>query len=743
MAEITGTPGDDFLFGEDEDDTIRGLGGNDFILGNGGNDLLDGGDGNDQLSGGGDSDVLLGGNGNDTLAGDSNFQAAGVDTLTGGGGNDRFEWDPFGVTSTALITDVVTDFQGAGNTVGDTLELRFFSSPTRFTFGGQLAAVPALGSSIGTGGDGLAAIFYAFSGGDTYVLADTNDNGTYDAEDFTVRLTGQHNLVQSDFGSTPLVIAGTNGPDTINGTEGNDTILALGGNDTVNGNGGDDRIEGGDGNDTLNGNGGNDVIVGGDGGDILNGGDGTDRITGGAGNDIIDGGAGRDTVLAGGAGNDIVRGGDGNDTLDGDDGNDQLFGGNQNDVLFGLDGNDIMFGDAGNDDLFGGEGADQLSGGDGIDEIEGEEGADILAGGGGEDQFDFNAGSFQPDSTLDLQDTVSDFQGAGVAGGDVVRLSGDTFAFVGNLDVDPKKGAALPGAGDGITQIGYAQKNNDTFLVADTNDDGVLNGTDFVVKFTGIHNFTVDDFDNTDFVIAGTNGDDVITGTEGDDKIFAAGGNDQVFALGGNDEVHGGTGNDFLDGGPGGFDNLFGEEGNDTLTLATSDFGGNASGGEGNDTLFGSDTSGGFSNSLQGDGGDDDLHAGALGSSLGGGSGADRLFSSAADDQMDGGLNEFFELDGAQDLFVYTGTGRWSEEGSFFGDTISGFQDGSDLFDLRGSGLQYTDLTVVNEEFQTTITSDRGTITIFENFDAPVEIDEDDFLFDVPPAPVTAGDLIL
>ena len=123
MAEITGTPEDDFLFGADEDDTIRGLGGNDFILGNGGNDLLDGGDDNDQLAGGGGDDVLLGGNGNDALAGDSNFEAAGVDTLTGGGGNDRFEWDPFGGTSTALITDVVTDFQGAGNTVGDTLEL--------------------------------------------------------------------------------------------------------------------------------------------------------------------------------------------------------------------------------------------------------------------------------------------------------------------------------------------------------------------------------------------------------------------------------------------------------------------------------------------------------------------------------------------------------------------------------------------------------------------------------------------
>ena len=176
------------------------------------------------------------------------------------------------------MTDVVTDFQGAGNTVGDTLELRSFSSPTRFTFGGQLAAMPALGSSIGTGGDGLAAIFYAFSGGDTYVLADTNDNGTYDAEDFTVRLTGQHNLVQSDFGSTPIVIAGTNGPDTINGTPANDTILAMGGNDTVNGRGGDDVIEGGDGSDTLNGGDGNDRIEGGRAADTINGGSGRDFL---------------------------------------------------------------------------------------------------------------------------------------------------------------------------------------------------------------------------------------------------------------------------------------------------------------------------------------------------------------------------------------------------------------------------------------------------------------------------------
>src|SRR5215218_626243 len=112
---------------------------------------------------------------------------------------------------------------------------------------------------------------------------------------------------------------------------------------------------------------------------------------------------------------------------------------------------------------------------------------------------------------------------------------------------------------------------------------------------------------------------------------------------------------------------------------------------------------------LQGDAGNDELHAGAVGSSMDGGSGSDRLFSSAADDQMEGGRDEFgFDLDNAQDLFVYSGTGRWSAEGSFFGDTVSGFQDGSDLFDMRGSGLQFSDLTIVNEDFETTITSDRG-----------------------------------
>lgn len=408
--------------------------------------------------------------------------------------------------------------------------------------------------------------------------------------------------------------------------------------------------------------------------------------------------------------------------------------------MAGSDGNDRVSGGGGDDTVDGDDGNDRLSGGGDADELEGEEGADLIEGGGGDDQMNFFTSAFQPDSTFAVRDVVLDFQRAGLAGGDMLRLSGGEFVWVGQINANPRIGAALPGGDDELTQLGYIQRAGNTFLVADTNDDGRLDADDFTVEFRGLLTFTPDYFHNTDFIIAGTNGDDVITGTEEGDRIFAAGGNDRVVALGGDDEVHGGASDDFVDGGPGGFDNLFGEAGNDELTLATSDGGGVASGGDGDDVLFGSDTSfGNFDNSLQGDAGNDDLHAGVVGSSLNGGGGSDRLFSSAADDQMEAGRDEFgFDLDNAQDLFVYTGAGRWSAEDSFFGDTISGFQDGSDLFDLRGSGLQFSDLTIVNEDFQTTITSNRGTIMISESFGQEVCIDRNDFLFDAAPAPITS-----
>ena len=312
----------------------------------------------------------------------------------------------------------------------------------------------------------------------------------------------------------------------------------------------------------------------------------------------------------------------------------------------------------------------------------------------------------------------------------MIRLLSGEFAWVGQINVNPSIGAALPGGGDELTQLGYIQRSGNTFLVADTNDDGLLDGTDFTVEFRGLLNFTPDDFDSTDFIIAGTNGDDVITGTEGDDRIFAAGGNDQVFALGGDDEVHGGTGDDFLDGGTGGFDKLFGDAGNDDADAGDSDDGGTASGGDGDDVLFGSDAEFGFERPA----GRRRRRRSARrhrrfdhGWRLGRGPAVQRRRR-----RPDGGGRDEFGFDAgrrAGSVRLHRNR-RWSEEDSFFGDTISGFEDGSDLIDMRGSGLAFADLTIVNEEFQTTITLEpRARSPSSRASGEPVFIDENDFLF--------------
>jgi Ca2+-binding RTX toxin-like protein len=727
MADIPGTPGDDFLFGTDEDDEILGLAGNDFLLGLGGNDLLDGGDDNDTLAGGGGSDLLLGGNGDDSLAGDDeSFGVFGEDTLTGGLGADAFTWSvgSGAQLSTSVIQDVITDFEGAGAAGGDTLELVLpFGEPHRLTFRGALPTLPAIGAALAFGNNDFTDVFYAFDGGATILFADSDDDGVFDAEDFSVRILGNHTLVQSDFGDTEFVTAGTNGHDNITGTDESDTIFVLGGNDTVSGGLGNDTVNGGNGNDTLNGEAGNDVLRGDAGNDDLRGGDGIDRITGGAGSDTIDGGAGRDTVLAGGDGNDVVFGGAGNDTLDGDAGNDQLFGGTDNDDLFGGDGNDLLFGEDGDDFVEGLDGDDQMFGGLGNDEFIGDAGADTQTGGAGDDEFVFFMGSFNPSSPFSGPDRIVDFEGAGVAGGDEISLR-EQVVFHGEQSLNPKLGAALPGGGNSLTDMLYTIRSGTTWLIADDNDDGVLDNADFAVKFDGAHQFSPDDFPDTTFLIAGTNGDDVLVGTNESDVMFGLAGNDQMFGvdteLGGTDELHGGLGDDTLDSGLG-FANLFGEDGNDTLSMQNSIFGGTADGGAGNDLLIGSDSLSALTD-LRGGAGDDTMIAGEGGASMADFEGGnDRMVGSAAEDQFFGG-------DGV-DQFVFGAV--WNTPPDGFRDIIFDLEDGVERIDLSGSGLEFGDLTIDNSGFSAIITSSAGQIEV-DGFGAQGPagpITQDDFLF--------------
>lgn len=732
MAVITGTDASNSLSGTAGDDEIFGNGGNDTLVGFSGNDTLDGGTGNDSLSGGIGHDSMIGGDGNDTLSG-----STGADTMSGGAGADTFTLVVSVGDSTASTPDTITDFEGAGVPGGDTLNLLNAPANRRFVFEGALDAMPVTGSALGFGGNGYTEVFYAFDGTDTVLFADTNDDGVYDANDLTVRIAGQHSLTTGDFGPTDFVIRGTDGPDTLAGDDTNNTIVGLGGDDTISGGGGIDSISGGDGNDTLSGDAGRDRVLGGTGNDVIYGGDelnsnGSDAagdiaLNGDAGDDLIYGGAGSDGNMNGGDGNDTMHGGTGNDTLWGDAGHDTQYGDEGNDYLNGLDGDDQLFGGAGNDDLEGGgTGNDFLSGGDGDDELEGYNGADVLEGGSGADTFKFSLAQFNPHSTLAVADQVLDFEGAGAAGGDEISLSGSgPLVLRGAVSVDPIAGATLSGAGDGLIDMFYTLRGGNTWLLADTDDNGVLDSTDFAVQFAGAHAFTAADYSNsTNLVIGGSAKSDTLSGTDDDDIIYSLGKNDLVYGLGGSDEIHGGDGNDTLDGGTGA-DYLYGEAGNDTLDLSSGNSG-SGFGGTGQDLLIGSNV--GYSD-LRGDDGNDILRAGAEGASLDGGAGDDQLVGSAGSDQFTGG--------GGLDQFVVGAV--WSTS-TFSGDVIWDFEDGVEKIDLRGTGLTFEDLTIENVDFgyfaYATISNPTAGLievrtTFNEDFVARVHIDRSDFLFDV------------
>ena len=151
---LKGDVGNDHLYGNDGDDNLNGDTGNDDVYGGIGYDNLNGGNGNDKLYGQNDDDVLFGGAGNDTLdggngndilegeggndnlygnngddvligdAGDDYFKGGGgKDILVGGPGWDKFDYDSPNESPNNSSRDIIVDFDGSGNNVGDMIDL--------------------------------------------------------------------------------------------------------------------------------------------------------------------------------------------------------------------------------------------------------------------------------------------------------------------------------------------------------------------------------------------------------------------------------------------------------------------------------------------------------------------------------------------------------------------------------------------------------------------------------------------
>jgi Ca2+-binding RTX toxin-like protein len=319
LAELTGTP---------DPDEIYGLEGNDNLDGRAGSDTLDGGPGNDLFLPGPGDDVKIGGGGDDFFArsdvGDDSIDAGdgndllfgvgelGIDTADGGAGDDYFEaWgdsaratggpgqDVYEFRGFALVSGptvpgrgiVITDFDtGAG---GDRIEIgddAWSWSASSGSYQGGNPFDPALG-------------FFRLvpSGPDTLFQWDA-DGAAEDFFDWQTQIilqgVSKESLTAAHFSGIPLDGSAVPG-------------------DTLTGSGANEALEGGFFNDSIDGLGGNDTLDGGPGDDVISGGDGDDLISGGPGNDTLSGDAGGDTFIfsflttgtfaTGGAGEDTYR----------------------------------------------------------------------------------------------------------------------------------------------------------------------------------------------------------------------------------------------------------------------------------------------------------------------------------------------------------------------------------------------------------------------------------------------------
>lgn len=319
------------------------------------------------------------------------------------------------------------------------------------------------------------------------------------------------------------------------GGQGNDTLtLASGFTDWVSGDDGNDAISTGDLADVLLGGAGNDTLTGGTGNDTVRGGAGNDTINytvGSDGVDVVDGGGDFDTlVLTSDAGDQILTVGfDGVAITTVDGGTissiesitanlgagtgDRLIYSSTASVVVNLatgtatgfspvagsiagienanggTGDDVLTGGGNNNRLNGGLGGkDTIDAAGGDDALSGGSGADLLTGGSGADSFfyDFISDSGTSAATRDI---ITDFEGAGAAGGDIINLGNmdanaglggnQAFAFIGN------NAFSAPG------QLRFFDDGINTFIQGNT--VGVT-GAEFSIQVNGIKTFIATDF---------------------------------------------------------------------------------------------------------------------------------------------------------------------------------------------------------------------------------------------------------
>ncbi|RIK76721.1 MAG: hypothetical protein DCC68_18745 [Planctomycetota bacterium] len=208
FENITGSPGNDVIFGSAVANSLTGGSGNDEIHGGDGNDTLTGGLGNDSLYGDKHDDRLVGGQG--------------TNLLDGGTHHDRYVF-----TQGSAATDTLRE------------------DPSQVS--GGLTII---------GGDDILD-FTAFTVGVTVDLSNPGPQSPAAGLSFSMqRVNGSAN---SDY--FEVVLGSSTAANNLTGNDGDNSLVGGSANDTLTGGAGDDTLTGNAGNDRLFGEAGEDVLI--------------------------------------------------------------------------------------------------------------------------------------------------------------------------------------------------------------------------------------------------------------------------------------------------------------------------------------------------------------------------------------------------------------------------------------------------------------------------------------------------
>ncbi|WP_312014975.1 VCBS domain-containing protein [Bradyrhizobium sp. AUGA SZCCT0160] len=428
-----------------ENPAITGTGGNDVIFGYTGTDALNGGAGNDTYAFRGSGD--------------------GSDTINETSGTDAILIGTNGATFTTL------NFSDASNGTGNGNLFVVYGATDTITVSGHFDT--AAGNTVETLTFVGGATFAGYSLGSSPYTLSTDDDGAPSAA------AGVNTIMADDGGTNP--ISGNSGNDLLFGNDGNDTINGAGGNDLIVGGNDNDQLRGGAGNDTYVFDLADDTDTIDENGDASSTGAGTDTIAFNTAGATLTTLSFSDTNITNNAGNLSIAVASTTVTVTNQFNNaatnqvefltfsgGATFGGyalssspytllltdadsaaaqsaaGVNTILVSDANGSTHTGNTGNDLLFGGAGADTLDGGGGNDLLVGAGGVDTLTGGTGNDTFVLNGTS----------DIITDF----VTADDTLYLTGFSYAGSGNgfNTIVTVTTAGLGGSGTDISPSGQA-----------------------------------------------------------------------------------------------------------------------------------------------------------------------------------------------------------------------------------------------------------------------------------------------